>query len=210
MGDVIQQDLRLRHLSAAHRLAGQQAAGGGDDLKAIPFQGGDVVLGDGVFQHGRVHGRGDQLLALGRQDHGGQHVVRDAVGELGDDVRRGRGDENEVRCLRQGDVGDIVLEIPGEGIHHAPVVGQGLKGQGGDELGGVLGHDDVDLRPGLPQGAGHVGNFIGGNAPGDAQQHALSFQVFHFCSSCIRSPYPNFCCGKGVPHSMSFSRPCFS
>ena len=38
-GDVIQEDLRLGHLSAAHRLAGQQAAVRRDDLKAVALQG---------------------------------------------------------------------------------------------------------------------------------------------------------------------------
>ena len=158
-GDVIQEDLRLGHLSAAHRLAGQQAAVRRDDLKAVALQGLQVVLGDGVFQHGGVHGWGHQLLALGRQDHGGEHIVGNAVGQLGDDIRRGRGNEDQVRCRGQRDVMDVVGKIPVKSVHHAAVVGEGLEGQGGDELRGIPGHHHVDLRPRLPQGRGHVGDF---------------------------------------------------
>ena len=178
-GDSVQQDLRLRQLAAAHILAGQKAAGGLDDAEAVLPEGLKVILGDGVFQHGGIHGGGDQLAALGGQDRGGQHIVRDAVGELREDVGGGGGDEDQVRRLREGDVVDIVLKIPGEGVHHAAVVRQGLKGQGGDELGGVFRHDDVDLRPRLAETAGDAGHLIGGDAAGDAQEHTLSGELFH-------------------------------
>ena len=178
-GDTVQQHLGLRQLAAAHVLAGQKAAGGLDDAEAVFFQGGNVILGDGVFQHGGIHGRGDQLAALGGQDCGGQHIVRDAVGELGNDIGGGRGDQDEVRRLGKGDMVDIVLKIPGEGIHHAAVVGQGLKGQGRDELGRVFRHDDVDVRPCLAESAGDAGHLIGRDAAGDPQQHALSGELFH-------------------------------
>ena len=177
MGDVIQQDLRLRHLPAAHRLAGQQAAGGGDDLKAILFQGGDVVLGDGVFQHGRVHGRGDQLLALGRQDHGGQHVIRQAVGQLGDHICGCRGDQHQIRRVGQRNMGHIILEVAVKGIHNAAVVGQGFKHQRGDKLRGVFGHQHMHIGAGFGQGMGHIGHFISSNPAGNAQHNGFAFQV---------------------------------
>ena len=213
-GDVIQEDLRLGHLSAAHRLAGQQAAVRRDDLKAVALQGLQVVLGDGVFQHGGVHGWGHQLLALGRQDHGGEHVVCNAVGQLGDDIRRGRGNEDQVRCRGQGDVMDVVGKVPVKSVHHAAVVGEGLEGQGGDELRGIPGHHHVDLRPRLPQGRGHVGDFVGGNAARDAQQYTLSLQVFHGLFAPILPPRRRACCfppsGAGAAQGISRSRPCFS
>ena len=89
--DVLDEHIFLRQAAAAHILAGQHTALGGDDREAIPFQRGEVVLRDGVFQHAGVHGGGDQLGAFGRQHHGGEHIVGDAVGHFGNHVGRGGG-----------------------------------------------------------------------------------------------------------------------
>ena len=172
--DVLNEDILLRQAAVAHILAGQHTALGRDDGEAVALQRGDVVLGDGVFQHPGVHGRGDQLRAFGREDGRGQHVVGNAVGHLGDDVGCGRCNEDDVGLFGQRDMSDLELEIPVEGVHHALVTGQGLKGDGSDELGGVFGHDDLHIGPQLAQCAGHIGHLIGGNAAGDAQKDAFA------------------------------------
>ena len=172
-GDAVQQGLRLRQLAAAHILAGQHTYGGLDDAKTVFFQLGQIVLGDGIFQHGRVHSRSYQLFAPGGQNRCGQHVVSQAVCQLGDDVGRGRGNQDQVCRLGQGDVLHIVLKIPCEGVYHAAVVGQGFKGQRGDELGGVLCHDHVYRCPCLAQTRSHICHLIGGDSAGNAQKHAF-------------------------------------
>ena len=88
--DIVQQHLLFGQPAAAHILAGKHTALRGDHRDPIALQGGQVVLGDGVFQHAGVHGRGHQLGAAGGQQHGGQHIVRNAVGHLGDDIGGGR------------------------------------------------------------------------------------------------------------------------
>ena len=138
------------------------------------IQRGEVVLRDGVFQHAGVHGGGDQLGAFGRQHHGGEHIVGDAVGHFGDHVGRGGGHQDHVGLFGQRDVGDLELEVAVKGVHHALVTGQGLKGDGSDELGGVFGHDDLHIGPQLAQCAGHIGHLIGGNAAADAQKDAFA------------------------------------
>ena len=175
--DVLNEDIFLRQAAAAHIFAGQHTALGRDDGEAVTLQRGDVVLGDRVFQHPGVHGRGDQLRAFGREDGRGQHVVGDAVGHLGDDIGRGRCNEDDVGLFGQCNMGDLELEIPVESVHHALVAGERFKRDGGDELGGVPGHDDLDVGPQLAQCAGDIRHFIGGNAAGDAQKDAFSVQI---------------------------------
>ena len=177
MQDVLEQHVFLRQAAAAHILAGQHAALGRDDREAVAFQRGDVVLRDGIFQHAGVHGRGDQLRALGGQHHGGEHVVGDAVGHFSDDVGGGRCHQDHICLLGQRDVSDLELEVTVKGVHHALVAGEGLEGERGDELGGIFGHDDLHVRAQLAQCTGHIGHFISGDAAGDAQKDAFAFQI---------------------------------
>ena len=175
--DVLDQHFLLGQASAAHILAGQHAAFGGDDGKAVPLQRGKVILRDGVFQHAGVHGGRHKLWTLCSQHYGGKHIVRNAVRHFGDDVGGGRGYKDHICLFCQRDVGDLKLEIPVKGVHHALVAGQGLKGERSDELGGVPGRNDLHIGSQLAQCAGHVGHFIGGNAAADAQKDAFSLQI---------------------------------
>ena len=121
-----------------------------------------------------VHGRGHQLGAGGGQGDGGEHVIGQAVGQLGDDVGGGRRDEHEVGGVGQRDMGHIVLEIAVEGIDDAAAVGEGLKDQRRDELGGVSGHEHMDIRPALGQRMGHIGHLVSRDAAGDAQHDGFA------------------------------------
>ena len=177
--NFLHQILRLRELAAAHILTGQHPHGGLEDAEAIAAQGLQIFLGGGVFQHGGIHGRGHQLGAPGSQHRGGEHVVGQTVGQLGNHVGSGRGNENHVCRLGQGHMGHVILKIPVEGVHNAAVVGQGFKGQGRDEVGGILGENAVNLRPGFAQGTGHIGHLIGGDSSGNPQKHGFPFQIFH-------------------------------
>ena len=177
MQDILDQHIFLRQTAAANILAGQHAALGGDHREAVAFQRGDIILRDGVFQHSGIHGWRNELGALCSQHCGGEHIIGDAVGHLGDDVGSGRGDKDHIGFFCQRDVGDFKLEIPVKGVHHAFVAGEGLKGERSDELGGVPGHNDLHIGSQLAQCAGHIGHFIGGNAAAYAQKDAFSVQI---------------------------------
>ena len=110
------------------------------------------------------------------QHRGGEHVVRQAVGQLGTHICGGRGDHHQVRAVGQGDVLHLVGEVPVKGIHHTAIAGELLKGEGGDEFGGVLGEDHFHRAVLLHQGGGQSGRLIGGNAAGDPQQDGFPFQ----------------------------------
>ena len=43
----------------------------------------------------------DRLGAVGRQGNGGQHVIRQAVGQLGDHICGCRGDQHQIRRVGQ-------------------------------------------------------------------------------------------------------------
>ena len=64
------------------------------------------------------------------------------MGQLRQHIGRRRGDEHQVGLLGQGDMLDLVGEIPVEGIEHRAVARQGFKGQGGDKLRRVPRHHD--------------------------------------------------------------------
>ena len=173
--DVLEEDLRLGQLARSHRPAGQPAAGGGDYLPAVAAEGVQVVLGDGILEHLGVHGRGDELGTGAGQHSGGEHVVGQAVGQFGAHVGGGRGDDDQICPVSQGDVLHLVGEVPVEGVHHAPVSCELLKGEGGDKLGGVGGHNNLHGGVLLHQRRGQCRRLIGGDAPGHAQQNGFAF-----------------------------------
>ena len=72
-------------------------------------------------------------------------------------------DQHQIRRLGQRDVLGLELEVAVEGIDADAVFRQCLKGQRGDELARVLGHDDVDVIVFFLQSAGDVCRFIGGD-----------------------------------------------
>ena len=173
---VVHEHALLRQAAGAHVAAGQQPGAGGDHGKAVVFQRFQIVLGDGVFQHVGVHGRSHQLGAGGGQRHGGQHIIGQAVGQLGQHVGGGRGDQHQVGGVGQRHMGHVVLEIAVKGVHDAPAVGQRLKHQRRDELGGVFGHQHMHVGAQLDQRVRHVGHLVGGNAAGDAQHNGFALQ----------------------------------
>ena len=98
---IVHQNALIRQAAGARIAAGQQAGTGGNDGETVMFQRFQVILGDGVFQHMGVHGGGHQLGAAGRQGNGGQHVIRQAVGQLGDHICGCRGDQHQIRRVGQ-------------------------------------------------------------------------------------------------------------
>src|SRR5690606_28969372 len=122
----------FQHASVADFSAGLPAAARPKDVDAVQAQLPYVALGGGVLPHFAVHGRGDQQgAAAARQAQGGQQVVGQAVGKLGQKIGAGRRDEHGTRAARQVDVRHAVRNtgVPGVGVHGA--ARQRLHGGGG-------------------------------------------------------------------------------
>ena len=96
------------------------------------------------------------------------------MGQLGQHVGGGGSDEDKVRPVGHSDVLHAVLKVPVKGVHQGLVAGELLKGDGGDKLGGVLGHNDLDVGVLLDQGGGQGRRLVAGDAAGDPQHHCLS------------------------------------
>lgn len=86
--------------------AGEVSGGGLDEVAAVGFKLGDVSLGGGVEPHFPVHGGGDEGFCMAGEGEvdGGEGVWGVAVGEEGEGVCGGGGDEEEVCGVCELDV----------------------------------------------------------------------------------------------------------
>ena len=108
LADGLDDVLGLAHASRVHVAAGKVAAAGPHHMDATVAQRGHVGLRRRRFPHAIVHGRRDHNGSWRCQQRGGDEVVGDAVGHLGDDIgRRGRHD-HQIGLLRQRNVVDGV------------------------------------------------------------------------------------------------------
>ena len=64
----------------------------------------------------------------------------------------------------------LVGKIPVEGVHHTPVPGELFKGERGDKLCGMGGHNHLYIGVLLHQRGGQRRRFIGRNASCNPQQ----------------------------------------
>jgi hypothetical protein len=103
--------------------------------------------------HARVHGGGDKYRLVGGEQYGGGEVVGQAVGELGQEVCRGRGDDHQVGLARQADVPDLVLVIEIKEVAEDTLAGQSRDRQRRDEVMGGLGEHSADAGAALLQPA---------------------------------------------------------
>ena len=123
-----------------------------------------IILKDSVLPHTGVHGRSEEHWGLRGHDGSGEHIVADAASHLTDDIGSTGGNHKEVASLGQRDMLDIETEVAIEGVDDALVVRQSLEGHRGDELRGVLRHDDMHIGIELYQHRCQIGNLIGSNA----------------------------------------------
>ena len=121
-----------------------------------------------------VTGGGDELGAGAGQHGGGEHVVRQAVGQFSAHICGGRGDEHQVGPVGQGDVFHLVGEVAVEGVHHAPVPRELLKGERRDKFCGVGGHNNLHMGALLHQRRGQRCRLVGRNAPCDPEKNGFS------------------------------------
>ena len=173
---VVEKCLWLRHFSCTGVSACKISFSRLYHLKAVLFELFDIVLHNPVLVHIGVHGRGNELGTPTGQHRGGEHIVGQSVGKLRADVGRGRGNDNQVGTLGQGDVLHLVGEIPVKGIDHGAAAGELLKGQGRYKLSGIFGHDHLHRRVLLDKQGSQSGRLVGGDSAGDAQQNGFSFQ----------------------------------
>ena len=102
--------------------------------------------------------------ARGRQVERRQEVVGDAVGELAEDVRGGRRDEQQVDGRGQRDVLDVGVGAGGPLARDHRVARDRLEGQRPDEPPGVARHDGDDVVPALLQAARDLDGLVGADA----------------------------------------------
>ncbi len=174
--DGLGDGLRIGQAARAGHAAGQVAALRLHDAVAAPAQRFQVGLRGGVLPHVDVHGGRHHHRAGEGQVERGEEIVRQAVGQLGDQVGRGRRDHQQLVLLGHGDVLDGALD--GEQIGEHLAAGERGEGQRPDELLRGRGHDGLHLVALLHQQARQLGGLIGRDAAADAQDdlHAAGLQ----------------------------------
>ena len=180
MVDGFQQFFRRRQAAFPGCSAGQKAGIGLYEFPPVRFQLLQIPLGGRVFIHMGIHGRSHKLGTGAGQGSGREHVVSEPVCELRDDVGRGRGDDEDVRLFRQGDVFNLIGVLAVEGVRYGPVLRQGVEGQWGHEPGGILRHDDIDISSLLHEGRSQFTGLVGRNSARDAEQNIFFFQHGNF------------------------------
>ena len=142
---------RLAEPARADVAAGEPARLGANEPVAEGVEVRDVPLGDRVLPHAVVHGRGEGHGAGGGGGEEAHDVVAQAVGDLGDRVGGGGGDQEQVGPLGQADVLGVggVGQGPDVGVDGA--AGQGLEREGADEPDGIRRHGDRHAGPGLDE-----------------------------------------------------------
>ena len=131
-------------------------------------------------KHVAVHGRGHDHRAFGAEQDRQQQAVAAALHHSGEGVCSGRRHQDHIAPEAKLDVVG-----PGAGIAVVGqltvdrVAAQCTEGEGGNEFPGARRHDDADLRTSLDQFTDEKSGFVGGDAPGDAQDDPSALQHRH-------------------------------
>ena len=124
--------------------------------------------------HLAVHRRSDDEWGPRGERDGGQSIVRNSTGELGDEVRRGGRDEQQIGVVRERDVAGMPGFFFIENSSRHRISREGLESERGDELGGRAGHHDMDLEAVLREAACEVSGFVAGDRAANAK-HDIFF-----------------------------------
>ena len=124
---------------------GEGACIGFEHGEAALTQKGHVRHHGGVV-HIPVHSRGHERGATRRQEQGGEGIVGDTMGGLGDEVSGGRGHRDAVGQLGEGDVLHGLFALGIEQVREHRAAGERPKGQWAYELAGVFGKANGDPR----------------------------------------------------------------
>ena len=141
LGGALRKVGGFEHAAQADVAAGLAAGRRAEHLEAAGLQELGIGLGGRVAPHGLVHGRCDSDGGVGGQYQGGQQVIGNALGQTGDQVGGGRGDQHEVGPFGQFDMAHGGFCCRVQQVEVNRVAGQGLHGQRGDELATTTGHD---------------------------------------------------------------------
>ena len=108
-------------------------------------QRGHVGLCRRRLPHAVVHSGCDHDGSRRRKQRGGDEVIGDTVGHLGDDIgRRGRHD-HKIGLLSQRNVVDGVGGVIKQ-TYRDRLIGERAEGERAHKLGGMLAHNDLDAR----------------------------------------------------------------
>ena len=132
----------------------------------------DVRAYRGVRPHLLVHRGRDRERRRAREADGGQEIVREAVGEPGDEVGRCRRDDDALRPARELDVAHRGFRalVPQRRAHR--VAGERLQRGRADEVQCRIGHDHAHFGACVLQAARELGGLVRRDAAADAEQHA--------------------------------------
>ena len=183
MGHHVLQDLlRLEHAAVPRLPARLIALPHAQHHRPVGLELGHIALRGRVRPHLSVHGRRqDQGHAIdgSGQAHQAEQFVGPAMDQFGHEIRAGRRHHDGIGFTAQVDVGHVVgfARVPLRGVHRP--VGQGLHGDGGDELGRGLGHDHLHRGPLFDHGPAQLRRFVAGDAPAQAQDDVFVGQIIH-------------------------------
>ena len=170
LADRVPHRHRLGQAARAVFAAGHRAFIGIEHMDAARDQVLDVVLRGGMLPHPHIHRRHCQHWFISREQQRGRHIVSDAVRHLGEQIGRGRADDNQIGAARQLDVAhlDLTGQIPERGVHR--VFAERGQGHRGDEFGAALGQHTADLAAALADQAHQLASLIGRDAAADDEQ----------------------------------------
>ena len=126
----------------------------------------------------------DEQRTIARDAERREQVVGHAVRELGEEVGGGGRDHDRVGFTRQIDVRHVVRHARVPLARVDRTAGERLHRDGGDELRGRFGHDDLHGRAGLGQQTREFGDLVAGDAARQAEDEVFSCE---FCG-CQRKP----------------------
>ena len=177
--------LRRGQPAGAHVPSGQASDRGLHHDHSPPAERGQVVLDGRVLPHLGVHRRADDDGSAGGQQRGDEEVTRDPRRVRAEHPGRRRRDHDQVGLLTQPGVRDGVGVVPQRCVRR--LAGQGRERGGADEALGAAGEDGHDVGAGIDQAATDLDGLVGGDAPGDAEDHAPPGEHAHRLAQPISS-----------------------
>ena len=141
---------------------------------AIALQFCKVILKDRILPHASIHGGGYQLGRLGCQHGGGEHIVAYAVGKFSYYVSCTGSNHEEIASFGKRYVFYIEREVTIERIYNALVVSECLERHWGNEVSGILSHNDMHIGMELDQHRSQISTLVGSNTACYTQYYGLS------------------------------------
>ncbi len=162
--------LRFGQASLADPSAGEVPLARLDKSHAAGGQRIQIAADRVVLEHLRVHGRRDEDGSAGGRVERGQKIVGDSVGELADDVRRGRRDEQQIDRRGQRDVLDVGVGARLELVGDDAPARDGFERDRPHEARRRRRHDGDDIVTAGLQTARDFDRLVGADAAGNAER----------------------------------------